>query len=191
MPLIYININVRLCSWNNALEILEFCNKIFCRKPILRKTFRFFRKTLFGNILWQIIQSEAVTRRSSVQGVLKFCIIHKKHKWQDLFNIKLQPEYFYHSENFNNILPQMLGWNPFTLLDETHLEAVRRLILLRSFKQCILWLLVGSRKDIWLVKTASNMKDLLLYQRKNNMMNTQKAGQGDRNTILEIYLTIY
>ena len=67
-------------------------------------------------------------------------------------------------------------YSPF---DETHLDAVRRLILLRRFHFQYL-LIVGCRQEGHpAIKTASNTKDLCCI--KDNMLNTQKPGQGDRS----------
>ena len=63
-------------------------------------------------------------------------------------------------------------------LDETHLDDVRGLILLRGFH--FQYLTVGWQlEEDPAVKTASNINRFMLHQSKD-MLNTQKPGQGDR-----------
>ena len=67
-----------------------------------------------------------------------------------------------------------------TPVDKTHLDAVRGLILLSGFhfKYLLIpgWLQEGNP----VVKTASNTNKFMLYQSKDNILNTQKPGHGDR-----------
>ena len=69
-------------------------------------------------------------------------------------------------------------WFP---INETHLDAVRGLILLKGFH--FQDLIVGWRQEEHLaVKTISNTHRFMLYQNKDNILNTQKPYQVDRPT---------
>ena len=71
-----------------------------------------------------------------------------------------------------------ITWEHSEPLDETHLDDVRGLILLRGFH--FQYLTVGWQlEEDPAVKTVSNINRFMLHQSKD-MLNTQKPGQGDR-----------
>ena len=76
--------------------------------------------------------------------------------------------------NFLEPLSSRYSQFPQFTLDETHLDAVTGLILLRDFRSQYLVIVAWQQKGHLALKTASNTNRFMLYQSKDNASSTQK-----------------